>query len=428
MSFRSVLHRLLGLSKTVVEGADFDPRSGALVVSVRPVKRAAGRCPRCGRKARGYDAGRGRRRWRGLDFGSTVVVLEADAPRVECPSHGVLVAAVPWARPGSWFTRDFERQVAWLTLHACRSVVAELARVDWKTVGGIIARVQRDQAASEPSPFDGLVNIGIDETSHAKGQKYMTVVVDHDRNKVVWVAKGHGKQVLEGFFALLDDAQKASIRCVTADGARWIAECVERHCPQAVRALDPFHTVSWATDALDEVRRQAWRDARRAPRTRRGPGRPAKGVVVAARPGAAMRDARYALLKNPEDLTDTQRARLELVAAENPAPRRAYRLKETLRLLLKLPAEEAEAELRAWLGWAQRCRIPVFVELGRKIKRHFQAILDTIRLGLTNTRIEATNNKIKLTIRMGYGFRNIDNLIALVMLKCGGLGLALPGR
>jgi transposase len=342
----------------------------------------------------------------------------------------VLVAAVPWARPDSWFTTGFEAQVAWLTLHACRSVVAEVRRIDWKTVGGVIARVQADLGAVTPSPFQGLVNIGIDETSYKKGQKYMTVVVDHDRNRVVWAAPGHGKQVLESFFALLTDEQKTSIRCVTADGARWIADVVAERCPNAVRALDPFHTVSWATDAVDEVRRQAWRDARRdaAPRLKRGPGRPPKGVVVAPPAGTTMRGARYALLKNPEDLTATQRARLDLVAATNPVVHRAYLLKEKLRLLLKLPADEAEAELTAWLGWAQRCRIPVFVELGRKIKRHFHAILDTIRLGLTNARVEATNNKIKLTIRMGYGFRNIDNLIALIMLKCGGHHLTLPGR
>ncbi len=153
-------------------------------------------------------------------------MLEAEAPRVACPRHGVLVARVPWARPGSWFTRAFEEQVAWLTLHACRSVVAELMRVDWATVGGIVARVEADVSARQGSRLDGLVNIGIDETSYRKGQKYLTVVVDHDRNRVVWAAKGHGRQVLEGFFAQLSDEQKRRVRCVTADAAGWIRDCV----------------------------------------------------------------------------------------------------------------------------------------------------------------------------------------------------------
>jgi transposase len=283
--------------------------------------------------------------------------------------------------------------------------------------------------AAAPSRFDGLVNLGIDETSYKKGHKYMTVVVDHDRNRVVWAAKGHGKKVLEGFFKLLTDEQKRQVRCVTADGARWIAECVDAHCPNAVRALDPFHAVSWATDALDEVRRQAWRQARSQPAPKRRPGRPSRtDPPPPPDPAKTARSAKYPLLKNPENLTEQQQAMIELIAADNPRLHRAYRLKEKFRLLLKLPLEDAGEELDRWLAWAQRCRIETFVELGRKIRRHRQAILDTIRLGLSNARVEATNNKIKLTIRMGYGFRNIDNLIAMVMLRCSNLPVPLPGR
>lgn len=107
---------------------------------------------------------------------------------------------------------------------------------------------------------------------------------------------------------------------------------------------------------------------------------------------------------------------------------RAYLLKEGLRAVFKFDAEGAEIELKHWLAWAQRSRIKEFVELGKKIKRHKQAILATIINGLTNARIEAINNKIKVTIRMGYGYRNIDNLISLVRLKCGNYDINLPGR
>jgi len=133
-------------------------------------------------------------------------------------------------------------------------------------------------------------------------------------------------------------------------------------------------------------------------------------------------------LKNPENLTKNQRAAMELLIRSNPRLYRAYLLKEGLRTVFRYSYEEALAELDRWLKWAQRCRINEFVELGRKIKRHKDAILSTINNGLTNARIEAINNKIKVTIRMGYGFRNIDNLIALVRLKCGGFVVNLPGR
>ena len=119
---------------------------------------------------------------------------------------------------------------------------------------------------------------------------------------------------------------------------------------------------------------------------------------------------------------------MELLIRSNPRLYRAYLLKEGLRTVFRYSHDEALAELDRWLKWAQRCRINEFVELGRKIKRHKDAILSTIKNGLTNARIEAINNKIKVTIRMGYGFRNIDNLIALVRLKCGGFVVNLPGR
>jgi len=119
---------------------------------------------------------------------------------------------------------------------------------------------------------------------------------------------------------------------------------------------------------------------------------------------------------------------IELIIKSDNRLYRAYLLKENLRLIFRYSYDVAEAELNRWLKWAQRCRIEEFVELGRKIKRHRAAILAAIKYGLSNARIEAINNKIKVTIRMGYGYRNIDNLIALVRLKCGGDIVTLPGR
>ena len=134
------------------------------------------------------------------------------------------------------------------------------------------------------------------------------------------------------------------------------------------------------------------------------------------------------MLKNPENLTKNQQTAMEMLIKSDNRLYRAYLLKESLRLIFRYSYNEAGAEIDKWLKWAQRCRIKEFVELGRKIKRHKAAILATIKIGLTNARIEAINNKIKVTIRMGYGFRNVDNLIALVRLKCSGDIVKLPGR
>jgi transposase len=207
---------------------------------------------------------------------------------------------------------------------------------------------------------------------------------------------------------------------------------VAEWCPKAERSIDTFHVVQWATDTLDEVRRAAWReakDAAKSDKTKRGRGRPKKGEEPPkANPVKEVKGTRYPLSKNPENLTEAQEATIDLIAKSNPLLYRAYLLKEKLRLMFKHPLEEAMIELNEWIQWARRCRIRQFVELQKKICRHTEAILSTIKHGLSNARIEAVNNKIKLTIRMGYGFRNIDNLIALVMLRCSGINLLLPGR
>jgi transposase len=133
----------------------------------------------------------------------------------------------------------------------------------WHTVGSIARRVQKSLEAAAPDRFDGLEAIGIDETSYKKGHKYMTVIVNHKTGALIWAAKGHGKEVLTGFFKELTVEQRANIKFVTADGARWIADCVKDYCPNAERCIDPFHVVAWANDALDEVRKTAVRKAKK---------------------------------------------------------------------------------------------------------------------------------------------------------------------
>ena len=185
----SLWRSLLGVEKTVVEGIEFDEDDQLLVAHVRPRARVRGRCGRCGRRSPGYDRGEGRRRWRALDLGTVQVYLEADAPRVACREHGPTVAAVPWARHGAGHTVVFDEQVAWLATQCSKSAVTELMRIAWRTVGAIITRVWADVEALGDR-FAGLRRIGIDEISYKKGHRYLTIVVDHDREVAVALLVG----------------------------------------------------------------------------------------------------------------------------------------------------------------------------------------------------------------------------------------------
>lgn len=403
--------RLLGVEGTVVEGVDFDEQ-GAVVAGVRPGFRERGRCGVCRRRCPGYDEGEGRRRWRALDLGTTRCYLEAEAPRVCCRRHGVVVAAVPWARHDARFTRGFDDQVAWLACQCSKRAVSELMRVSWRTVGRIVTRVAAE-LRGRYDPLAYLRRIGIDEISHRRGQRYLTVVVDHDSGLLVWAAPGRDKKTLRLFFDLLGAERSATIELVSADGAAWIEEVVSERCPNAALCLDPFHVVQWASAALDEVRREVWNTARRT------------GQTAEAR---SLKGARFCLWRNPEDLSGRQRSRLAQIAQTNEPLYRAYLLKEQLRQALKLPLAEALALLDAWLAWARRCRLEPFVKLAQQIAAHLPGIEATLRHGLSNARTESVNTRIRLIARRAFGFHSPEALIALALLSLGGLCPPLPGR
>jgi transposase len=234
--------RMLGLARTVIENVDFDDDVDAVVVRVRPRKGSTRRCGRCGRRAPWYDRGDGRRRWRGLDVGAVRVLVEADAPRVNCPAHGPTVVQVPWARHGAGHTRAFDDTVAWLAVQCSKTAVTELMRIAWRTVGSIIGRVSADIDARVDRLAD-LGRIGIDEISYTRGYRYLTVVVDHDTGRLVWAASGRDEATVERFFDALGPQRCAQITHVSADSAAWIARVVARRCPQAEQCADPFHVV-----------------------------------------------------------------------------------------------------------------------------------------------------------------------------------------
>ena len=408
----NVWRGVLGVDRATVIVSIEEDGDGFVVARVRPRRDAKFRCGRCGAPAAGYDRGEGTRRWRTLDLGTVPCYLEADAPRVDCPEHGPTVAQVPWARHGAGHSYAFDDQAAWLVTHTAKSTLCQLLRIAWRTVGAIIDRVVADGRATR-DPFDGLSRIGLDEISYKKGHRYLTIAVDHDSGRLIWAAVGKSKQTLQGFFDLVGEERCGKIRLVSADAAEWIAEVVRERCPNATLCTDGFHVVQWATEALDEVRREVWNHARR------------DGMKAHA---DELKGARYALWKNPEDLTERQQAKLAWIAKVNAPLFRAYMLKEQLRALIRLKGSDAIAMLNAWLAWASRSKLPAFVDLARKIRKNRPGIEAALTHNLSNALIESTNTKIRLLQRMAFGFKKPEHLIALALLDRGGYCPPLPGR
>ena len=245
-------------------------------------------------------------------------------------AHGVVVAAVPWARHDSSFTRQFEDQVAWLTVQASKTAVSQLMRIAWRTVGWICERVS-DEALQTRDLCSGLTRIGVDEISIRKGQRYLTVVVDHDTGRLVWAAPGRDRKTVEKFLDLLGKQRCHQLKLVSCDMASWITGPIAERCPNASVCYDPFHLVALATDALDEIRREVWNDARR------------QGQAQLAR---ELKGARFALWKNPSNLTERQQLKLARVQQLNQRLYRAYLLAQQLREIYRVPIRPRDRAAR----------------------------------------------------------------------------------
>ena len=383
---------------------------GELQVTVR-LRRRGLECPQCGFTTRHrYDTREVDSSWRHLDTGGRICRILLRRRRLRCPEHGVLAESVPFARPDSRHTRDFEDLVAWLVTKTDKTTVSAFARVAWRTVGAICERVVVD--VLDPDRLCGLVDIGVDEISWRKHHRYLTLVSDHDNGTIVWGKPGKDTATLDAFFDELPDGG-ASIEAVSMDMGPAYAKAVRERAPTAVICVDPFHVIKLATDALDAVRRQVWQAARMLPDQR-----------IAK----TFKGARWALLKNPADLTDTQVQTLREMKRSGGILWRAYQLKEALREVFAgdLDAATVTELLDRWCARAQRSRIPEFIKAGRTIRKHRAGIDAAIDRGLSNGRHEGLNTKVRLLIRRAYGFHSAQAALALVLLACGPVTLQLP--
>ncbi|TCN51315.1 transposase [Rhodococcus sp. SMB37] len=410
MRATTLLNQLLALPSTTVR--DVEITDGRVVVEVHPKHRRM-QCPHCAFSTRHrYDTRDVDSSWRHLDLGGRICVLTLRRRRLHCPEHGGLAEAVDFARPGSKFTRDFEDLAVWLATKTDKSTVARFCRVTWRTVGAMCSRVAAEKL--DPDRLANLVDIGVDEISWRRHHKYLTLVSDHESGTIVWGTEGKNAAALDEFFTdALPDGGAEKIEAVSMDLGPAYRKSVRAHAPQATICFDPFHVVKLATAARGDVRRRQWQLAR---------------TLSDTQVAKTYKGARWVLLKNPEKLTAKQESTLDSLKRHGGALVRAYELKEALRAVFAgdLDADQVHAMLGRWCSWAQRCRIPQFVKVGRTIRKHLDGIFAAVTRGLANGRHEGLNNKVRLVIRRAYGFHTAENALAMVMLTCGPVALDLP--
>ena len=413
MRATTVFNRLLDLVGVWVTGVEFVNDDHTVFVDVR-LRRRRLQCPHCGwTTAARHNWQPEPSAWRALDFGIWRVLVRCRLRRLACrPCQRVTVEAVPFARHRSRHTRDFEDLIAWLVAHTDKTAVTRLCRINWRTTGVIVERVVAD--GLDDSRLDELFDIGVDEVAYRKQHHYLTLIADHDSGTIVWADEGRDAATLTRFFDELGPDRAAALQAISTDMSAAYLKAIREHDDvDATVCLDPFHIVQLANKALDVVRRGYWNELRdRA------------GKDDARR----FKHSRWALLKRPEDLTDSQRDQLAAIKRAGGNVWRAHQLKEALRAVFDPDLTHAEAArlLDRFISWAQRCRLEPFVKLQRTIRKHRTGILAALELGINNGRTEGLNRKVRSLTSRAFGFHSAKAVAAMILLCCGPIQLHLP--
>lgn len=412
MRVTAAFSRLLRLPGVWVRDVGFS--GDGVVVRVALRRRRLG-CPACDFTTRfRYDTRAVASTFRHLDLGTWRVEIRATLRRLSCPRHGVRTEAVPFARAGSRFTCDLEDLVGWLATAMDKSALCRLMRLDWDTVGRIVARVSAEKL--DPHRLDGLKAAGVDEVSWKKRHHYLTLVSDHrPRPRIVWGAAGRDTATLDRFFAELGPERSGQLEAVSIDMSAGYEKSVRKagHAPQATICFDPYHVVALGTKALDAVRRHVWNELRRLP------------DQAAAR---RFKGARWCLLKNPQDLNTEQARTLRRIRRRGGELWRAYALKEALRAIFAgdLRTDEVTQLLRRFCSRAQRSGLRPFVGLARTLRKHAAGIEAAVRLRINNAQHEGLNRRVRLIVSRAYGFHSAEAALALIMLTVGPITHVLP--
>jgi transposase len=371
------------------------------VITLAPIEGAWPFCSVCGE-----NGGRlhmyGTRRVRDLNLAHARVELVVPNRKLRC-SNCRTIRTEGHSFLGSYrrYTLRFERAVAELCRHLPIKHVAEHFGLSWHAVKEIDKR--RLQREVGTPCYEGLRLLAVDEVAVHKGHTYLTIVLDLETGRVVWVGQGRTEATLAGFFEELTPEQRKSIEAVASDMASGFRTAVEKACPHAALVYDFFHVVAkYGREVVDVVRLEE-----------------AKKQDEAGR--KLIKGSRYLLLKNDSSLGESQRQDLQVLLAANETLNTVYVLKDQLKEIWSHadPAGARQA-LKSWCALAEQSGIAPLATFARKLRRHEKGIVNHAVYPIHTGRLEGVNNKIKVIKRQAYGFRDD----AYFILKIKG---AFPG-
>lgn len=360
-------------------------------------------CPECGRSCSIKDH-REERRWRHLDTMQFQTIIKSRVPRSECQEHGVKTIAVPWAGPNSRFTLLFER-LAIDVMVAAKSIkeAAKLLGLSWDQVHHIQARaVERGLARRE---FDEIKHVGIDEKSFLKGHKYASLMVDINGERIMEVVEGRTLEAANSLWQSLPEEVRGGIDAVAMDMWDAFITSAKTHAPRADIVHDKFHISKYLNEAVDKVRR-------------------AEHKEFMKNDDETLKGAKYLFLKNPENMSDTEKERFKALRMDKLKAGRAWSIKEMFSEFWTYSYQaSAEKFFQRWYWWATHSRLKPMADVAKLMKRHLDNILTYLRHQITNAMMEGFNSKIQTIKANARGYRNFANYRIAILFYCGKLDL-----
>jgi transposase len=253
-----------------------------------------------------------------------------------------------------------------------------------------------------------LPHIGVDEKAFRKGHRYVTVVSDLDRSRVLYVAEDRKQSSLDGFWKSITAAQLASIEGVAMDMWDPYENSIRQHLPDADEKIvyDKFHVAKHLGEAVDRVRR-------------------AENKQLREKDDNQLVGTKYQWLRNPDNFTDEQWRKFANLRNSNLKTARAWALKEQAMTLWDYRYEApARKHFGWWYRWATHSRLRPMIEKAKMLKSRVNNILTHLKTGLTNAVSESLNAKIQWVKYTARGFRNFPNFITAIYFHCGDLNLA----
>lgn len=403
MTHSKLLSTLLRLKELRITGFQFKRRDKELHLAVKPYKNGC-RCPHCGRRGRITRQASQCRSWEDITILGMRLLLWYAPKEIDCPTHGRLQEQIPWARAYSRITYRLEFRICALCQIMTQKAAAAILALPTSTLSDLLHRIIT--RVREGHSIRGLVTLGVDEIAYCKGRKFATIVYDLERACVVWVGPGKGCETIDRFFReALSEGQRRRIRWASCDMSRAYIEAIKEHCPNATLVIDRFHIVKALNGAVDEVRKEEWRQL--GPDERK-----------------AIKGLRWLLGMHSRNRTKSHTRFLNRLRNSNRRIHRAWVLKDEFEHFwnYRYPAV-AKRFLKRWMTAALKSRIPSMRAFVGTLRNHFDNIVTFIKRPLTNAVGEGINRIIKIVKNRASGFRNLDSFTDLIFLTVGDLDI-----